>query len=67
MEKNKTNAASGIEKERELTAEELEKVLGGVMDTQQMGEKTTASTVLTQLMDRNGKAMEIEDTDNVTM
>lgn len=38
-----------------------------VMFTEQMSEETTADTKLTDLMDRNGKSLGIEDTDNVIM
>lgn len=43
------------------------KATANVMFTEQMGASTTATSTLTKLMDRNGKAMGIEDTDNVTM
>ena len=38
-----------------------------VLYTEQMGASTVYSSTLTALMDRNGKSMDIEDTDNVTV
>ena len=66
-ENEKNYDAVGMEKERELTAEELEEVLGGVLFAEQVNTKVTATSALPQLKTRSGEDLNIQNTDNVTM